>query len=140
MPANPTTPGEAIGGRLLGEYGAPGYADDLAALVDTRVAPSKPTQEPTGDHVSFWKAGGGDGMKLSGAVGLKQYEVRVECVSATTAGAEAILNEVVALLDGWRDRDIGVQGCFPVGDADESTLEDGRQVSGQTFSLWFKAQ
>lgn len=131
---NPTTAGEVIGGRLLGEYGD---VTDLAALVGARVWPSKPTQEATGDHVVFWRNGGGDGKNMSGARRLKSHEMRIECVSTTQAGAEAILEEVVELLDGWQDRDIGVQGCFAVGDRDEATLEDGRQVSGQSFSLWF---
>lgn len=135
---NPTTASEAIAGRLLGSYG--GDVTDLAALVDTRVYPSKPTQEPDGDHVVYYRTGGGDGTKLGASNGLRQHEMRVECVSETAAGAEAILDAADALLSGWRDRDIGVQGCFASGDRDESTLEDGRQVSGQTYSLWFKAQ
>lgn len=140
--SNPANWSEAIAGRLLGTYDAesPGESTDLAALVSTRIAPSKPTQDPEGDHVSFWLTGGGDGAKLSGRNGLKPFDVRVEATATTQAGAEAILIQVDALLDGWRDRDRGVQGCFAVGDRDEDTLQDGRQVSGQTYRLWFKAQ
>lgn len=132
---NPTTSSEAIAGRLLAED-----ATVLAALIDTRVFPSKPTQEPTGDYVVYYRNGGGDGVTLNGTPRLKAYEIRVECVGETQARAEAILKAVDARLDGWRDRDIGVQGCFAVGDSDESTLEDGRQVSGQTYKLMFKPQ
>lgn len=133
--ANPATPGEAIAGRLLDPA-----ATILAALVAGRVYPSKPTQEPTGDYVIYYRAGGGDGANLSGASRLKAHEMRVEATGTTETGAEAVLDAAVALLDGWQDRSIGVQGCFGVGDRDESVLEDGRQVSGQTFRLWFKAQ
>lgn len=133
--ANPTTPGEAIAGRLTAAD-----ATALAALVATRVFPSKPTQEPTGDYVTFWRTGGGDGGTLAASNGLRQHEMRVECTGSTEAVAESILGAVSARLNGWRDRTIGVQGCFAVGDSDETTLDDGRQVSGQTFGLWFKAQ
>jgi hypothetical protein len=131
---NPTTPIEAIAGRLLGSYGD---ASALAALVAKRQYPSKPTQDPPGDHVVFWRVGGGDGANLAGANKLKASEIRVECISATEGGAEKIADAVDGLLNGWRDRGIGVQGCFPVGDRDEATLDDGRQVSGQTYRLHF---
>lgn len=136
---NPANGSEAIAGRLLGTDGSNVAA--LAALIGTRVFPTKPTQEQTGDYLAFWRTGGGDGMRLSSPAGLRPVDVRVECRSATEGGAEAILREVVALLHGWSNRTIGVQGCFAVGDSDEETdPDDGRQVSGQTFQLWFKAQ
>lgn len=140
---NPTTHGEAIAGRLLGSFGDAGEAGALAALealIGDRVYPSKPTQDPGGDYVVYFRTGGGDGSKLGGANGLKSGSFRVEAVGQTSDGAEAILKQVVALLDGWSDRAIGVQGCFAEGDADEATDDDNRQVSGQTFSLWFKAK
>lgn len=131
---NPTTPAEAIAGRLTEPN------TDLAGLVDTRVYPNKPTQEPSGDYVTFYRSGGGDGSTLGGANGLKSSEIRVEAVAPTQAVAESILDAVAVLLDGWRDRSIGVQGCFAVGDRDEDTQDDGRQVAGQTYSLHFKPQ
>lgn len=133
----PTTPGEAIAGRLLS--GAP----DVAALVGSRIFPSKPTQDAQGDYVVYFRTGGGGNTALGGRIGLQAYEMRVECYARTAGSADAILAAVVARLAGppaWRDRPNGVQGCFPVGDADEQVLDDGDQVSGQTFSLWFKPQ
>jgi hypothetical protein len=137
---NPTNTSEAIGGRLLGSYGGADLVEALAARVEQRVYPSKPTQGVAGDYVVYWRAGGSDGSTLAGATGLRANEVRVEAVSDTQAGAEAALDAAAALLDGWRDRAIGVQGCFAVGDRDEAVFDDGRQVSGQTFTLHFKAQ
>jgi hypothetical protein len=134
---NPNTPADAIGGRLIGNYGA---AAGLAALIGTRAYPSKPTQEPEEDYVTFWQTGGGDGITLAGPRQLKSYDVRVEATATTQARAAAILNAVAAVLDGWQNKGIGVQGCFAVGDADETVQDDGRQVSGQTFQLWFKPQ
>lgn len=132
---NPTTPAEAFAARLTGAE-----ATALVALVEDRVTPGKPTQEPTGDYLTFYRSGGGDGASLGGANGLKSHEMRVEGVAQTQATAEAILDAANELLDGWRDRDIGVQGCFAVGDRDEATQDDGRQVAGQTYSLHFKPQ
>lgn len=136
--ANPTTAGEAVAGRLLGTDGTD--VSTLAALVAARVYPSKPTQEPAGDYVVFYRQGGGDGMTLAGANRLRQHEMHVEATSTSEDGAEAIIEAVDSLLNGWRNTAVGVQGCFAVGDRDEATLEDGRQVSGQTYSLWFRAQ
>lgn len=129
---NPTTPGEAIAGRLLGVD-----ATALAELVGTNVFPSKPTQGYQGDYVVYYREGGGDGATLTRANGLKADEIRVDCTSTTEDGAEKIADAVDALLNGWRDRSIGVHGCFAVGDRDEQT-DDEKQVSGQTYRLHFR--
>lgn len=127
----PNTPGEAIGTRLLSD--AP-----LSLLVSTRISPSKPTQEPSGDYVVYYLTGGGDGINAVGRKTLQEYTLRVEGTSATDAGAQAIRKAALATLTTWRDLTSGVQGCFAVGDADDNTLEDGRQVAGQTFRLFFQ--
>jgi hypothetical protein len=134
---NPTTEGEAIATRLLTDIAT-------AALVGTRIYPSKPTQEPNGDYIVYFRTAGGGGKRLKARNGLQNYSVRVEAVAETQAKAEAILKAVTNRLtpaEGtWKDSTIGVQGCYSQGDADEQTLEDGRQVSGATFGIWFKAQ
>jgi hypothetical protein len=66
--------------------------------------------------------------------------MRVEAVATTEAEAKAVLSEVRTLLSGWSDRSIGVQGCFEAEDEDESTLDDGAEVAGQTFRLYFAPQ
>lgn len=137
----PATPSEALARRLL-------TGEAVAALVGTAVHPSKPTQETPGDYVVYFRQGGGDAKTLGGRSALQAHDMRVECYSRTQAGAEAILAAVVTRLCGdraaavavWRDRDNGVHGCFAQGDSDEQVTEDGFQVSGQTFSLWFKPQ
>ena len=135
--AVPRTEGEAIAQRLLTEPA-------VTALVGTRIYPSKPTQDPTEKYVVYYRTGGGDGRRLAGRHGLQNYAVRVEATAGTQAEAEAILAAVRERLapvgDRWVDKTNGVHGCSTVGDADEQTLEDGRQVSGQTYSIWFKAQ
>lgn len=133
--ANPTTPAEAIAGRLLADDAAA-----LAALVGDRIWPNKPTQDPACPYVTFFRSGGGDGVRLDGATSLNPAEVRVEAVAETQGEADAVMAAVAERLAGWRDRSIGVQGCFPAGDRDEQTNDDGRQVSGQSFTLWFKPQ
>lgn len=144
MPA-PATPSEALAQRLLTDTA-------LIALVDDRVFPSKPTQNTPGDYVVYFRQGGGDSKTLGGRSGLQASEMRVECYATTSAAAEAILDAVVTRLCGrraagdlpavapWRDRANGVQGCFAQGDSDELVTDDGKQVSGQTFSLHFKPQ
>jgi len=133
----PRTEGEAIAQRLLTEPA-------VTALVGTRVYPSKPTQDPVEKYIVYYRTGGGDGRRLAGRLGLQNYQVRVESTAGTQAEAEAILAAIIERLtpagDRWVDKDNGVHGCSTVGDADEQTLEDGRQVSGQTFAIWFKAQ
>lgn len=135
------TPGnvsEAIAGRLLGDAG-------VTALVSTRITPDKPMQEPDGNYLSFWRVSGGDGYNLARRNGLQQYQHRVEATARTQAEAEAILQAALLRLcgdndavDPWVDKANGIFGCFAVGDADEQTLDDGRQVSGQSFNVWFK--
>lgn len=130
------TEGEAIATRLLADAG-------VTALVGNRVTPSVPTQDPTGDYVTYYRTAGGEGRTLGGRNRLQNYSVRIEAVAETQAKANAILAAVVASLtprDAWRDEDNGVRGCSTQGDADESVLEDNRRVAGQTFSIWFKPQ
>lgn len=131
MPA-PATVIEAVVQRLLD----PG----VTALVGQRVFPSKPTQDSLWPYVVATKTAGGDEVRLDGPAGLQGYSVRLDCYAKTEAEAEAVLAAAAARLDRWRDRANGVQGCFPQGDADEEVLDDGSQVSGQTFTVWFKAQ
>ncbi len=135
MPTPPTNPGEALASRLLAHAG-------VAALAGAKVYPSKPTQDPPGGanpwpYLVYFRTGGGDGKNLAGRTRLQNYAMRVDCYATTQAAAEQIAAAVAAALDGWADRDNGVQGCFAAGDMDEQTTEDGSQVSGQTFSLWF---
>lgn len=127
----PDTVGEAVATRLIGD--AP-----VGALIGDRIYPSKPTQEPSEDYLVYFGQSGGDGVTLDGSTEYHWYEVRVEATSRTQAGAEAIMAAVRTALHGWRDVSQGVQGSFAQSDADEITLEDGRQVSGQTFSVRFK--
>ncbi len=136
MPA-PATIGEAVAQRLLGDIGG------VVALVASRVYPSKPTQEPTGNYIVYYRTAGGDGVRLGERSGLQNYTVRVEATAETQAAAESIIDAVIARLAGppvWVDKANGVSGCFAQGDKDEDVLEDGRQVSGQSFSVWFKPQ
>lgn len=126
------TEGELIGAWLLADA-------TVASLVETRVYPSKPTQEPDGDHLVYYRVSGGDGTTVGGADRYTWRDVRVEAVSTTQAGAEAILKAARScLLSKPRDLANGFQGAFARGDADEATLDDGRQVSGQTFGVRFK--
>ena len=139
--AAPAKWGEALAQRLL-------TAATVAALVGTRVFPSKPTQETPGDYVVYFRTGGGDVKTLGSRSGLQPHDVRVECYADTQAAADAILDAVASALCGnraagiaaWRDKDNGVHGCFTQADGDELVTDDAqpRQVSGQTFQLWFK--
>lgn len=135
--ARPRTEGEAIAQRLLAEPA-------VTSIVGNRVYPSKPTQDPSAAYVVYYRTGGGDGRRLAGRNGLQNYAVRVEAVAGSQGEAEAVLKAVRDCLTpegaAWVDKGNGVHSCSTVGDADEQTLEDGRQVSGQTFGIWFKAQ
>ncbi len=124
-------PGEALAARLLAD--AP-----LGLLIGTGLYPSKPTQEPSSDYAVYFKTGGGDGLNAGGRKTLQQYTFRVEATARTDAAAQAILKAVVDSLTTWADRPGGVQGCFAEGDADDATLDDGRQVCGQTFRVFFQ--
>jgi len=127
------TPIEAIAGRLLA-------TSALTALVGSRSYPSKPTDNAALPYVVFYKQSGGDGINLAAVKGTRNYDIRVDVYSTTEEEAEEILEAVAGRLDGWQDRPNGVQGCFARGDADEQTQDDGSQVSGQTYSLWFNPQ
>ncbi|AMV30057.1 hypothetical protein VT84_37030 [Gemmata sp. SH-PL17] len=140
MPA-PANWGEALAQRLLNDTA-------VGALVGTKVYPSKPTQDTTGAYVVYFRAGGADVTTLGARSALQPHDVRVECYADTQADADALLVAVVTALCGnkatgvapWRDRANGVQGCFTQGDGDELVTDDAqpRQVSGQTFRLFFK--
>jgi hypothetical protein len=125
---------------LKARFTHPTDAAGLIALVGSRVTPSKPTPENEAlPNVTWWEAGG-DGMTtLGGRSSLQPNEVRVECHAETEAESKAILAEVRGLLlltrQQWRDLSLGVQGCFAAEDADQITLEDETEVSGQTFRL-----
>lgn|GEM_PF-4130224 len=128
--ASPIT---VISGRLK-------EAGPLTALIQNRSYPSKPTDNCPLPYVVYLRVSGGDGMNLGGPRRLSQHDIRVEAYAETEQQAEEVLDAVRDQLHGWRDRTIGVQGCFAQGDADESTEDDGNQVSGQTFSLHFCPQ
>lgn len=128
----PATEGEAIAARLLGGSG-------VTALVEQRVYPSKPQQEPDGDYVVYFRQAGGDPpVTLSGPGSASWREVRVEAWARTQARAEAILKAVRARLSGWSDWSAGVELCLSRGDADEQTFDANWQVSGQTFGVRFQ--
>ena len=133
MPAR--TEGEAIATRLLGDAA-------ITALVSQRVFPSKPTQDPQNDYIVYYRVGGGDGRTLKGRSRLQNYQVRVEATAMTQAKAEAIMaavrNSLTPPDETWKYPENGIEGVHSTADADEQTLEDGRQVSGQTFGVWFR--
>lgn len=136
----PATSSEVIAARLT----TTPAADDLIALVGLNGFPSKPTQDAPLPYVVWWEAGG-DGLKtLAGRSGLQVYDVRVECYARTEAESKAVLAEVRALLlvsrAAWKALNLGVQGCFAAEDADQQTLDDGAEVSGQTFRLHYVPQ
>lgn len=126
----------------VGDVLKPRLTSDAAvtALVGDRIFPSKPLQEPGDDeaYLCYWNAGGGDGITLSGPQSYRTHDVRIEAVAKTQAIAEAAIAAAKARLHGWRDVAAGVQGCFAQGDADETVLDDGFQISGQSFSIRFK--
>ena len=131
--ATPANPIEAISGRLR-------ETSALTLLIEQRSYPSKPTHDAPLPYVVFYRQSGGDGMNLNGRRQLRQHDVRVDVYAKSQEQANAVLSAVVDQLDGWQEKPIGVQGCFAQGDADEETPGDEIQLSGQTFSLWFKPQ
>lgn len=126
------SPTEAVNARLIADAG-------VGALVADRVYPSKPTQDATWPYVVSWKQGGGDGVNLDrGRNTIQSYLVRVEAYAVTSASAEAIMAAVVTALAGWQDKTNYVWGVFPTGDADEQVSDDGTQISGQSFNVFFR--
>lgn len=134
----PATASEVLKARLTHSTDAA----DLIAMVSSRVTPSKPTQQNVViPNVTWWELGGDGMVTLGGRSGLQPSEVRVECHAETEEESKAILAEVRGLLlltrAQWRTLNLGVQGCFAAEDADQTTQEDGTEVSGQTFRLHF---
>lgn len=122
---------EAIAGRLLDED----EAADLIDLIADRVFPSKPAQDTTLPYLVFYLTGGGGMNTVDGPSRLQPRSLRVEGYDRDEAGSAAVLDAATAVLDGWRDRENGIQGCFAEEDADQQT--DGElEISGQTFRLW----
>lgn len=134
--SNPATPSEAMNERLTVDP----PAGDLSALIGDRAFPCKPTQEAELPYLAWWEVSGGGGTTMSGPTRLKQHEMRVEAYAATEDEAVRVLAAARLLLAGWRDRNRGVQGCFESEDADQESLDDGVEVAGQTFRLWFAPQ
>lgn len=132
----PLSSSEILKARLTHPTDAAG----LIALVSSRVTPSKPTQQnEVLPNVTWWEAGGDGMVTLGGRSSLQPSEVRVECHAETESESKAILAEVRGLLlltrAQWTALGLGVQGCFAAEDADQMTLEDDTEVSGQTFRL-----
>lgn len=124
---------------------------ELRAIVGNRIKPNKPTpgeEESQKPYVTFWRITGGGAYDLGGRSGLQNYMFRIEFHADTDKQAEVIREIVLDRLCGnakrniepWVDRSQGVQGCFAADDADADTDDDGQQISGQTFSLWFCPQ
>lgn len=136
----PATVGDALFQRVTSDAG-------IAALIGTRFYPQLPTQEPDGNYAVYQRTSGGDLTTLAGRSGLQRYSVRIDVIATTQKEAEAILNAITVRLAGdggatppWSDRGNGVQACFPEGDVNDDTLDDGRRWPGQTFGIWFKPQ
>ncbi len=130
------TPSEVLHGRLSDETDAAA----LIALVSDRLFPSKPDQDAALPLLTWWVVGG-DGLgTLSGRSRLQAYDLRLEAHARTEAESVAVLAAARPVLHGWRDREIGVQGCFATEDTDQQTIDDGTEVSGQTFRLWYAPQ
>jgi hypothetical protein len=112
----------------------------VTALVEQRSYPNAPPKNASRPYLVFFRASGNDGTRLSEERSLKQTENRVEAHADTTQEAESVLAAAYAALHRWRDRNLGVQGCFARGDADQNINDDGEAVSGQTFALSFSPQ
>lgn len=140
MPVPPNS-AVAIAERLLSET-------SLTPLVGNRITPNHPETDPEGDYIVFQKISGGEGFNLAESRRLKNYFYRVDIYADTDERAEVILAIVQTRLFGnplagippWRSLSDGVQGCFPLDDADADTLEDGGAANGQSLSIWFAPQ
>lgn len=126
------TTSEAIYGRLQDATAAA----SLIALIGVKAFPSKPEQDTELPYLVFYLTGGGGLNTVDGPSTLQPRSLRVEGYAATEAGSAAVLDAAAAALDGWSDRPNGIQGCFAEEDADQQTLPDAIEVSGQTFRLW----
>lgn len=140
----PVNSGEALAQRLL-------TGEDVKALVGTRITPNKPTQGESFNvkpYLCFWKVGGGGESNLAGRTRLQSYQWRIEFHAETDEQAEKLREVVLDRLAGnprngipvWRDLESGVHVCKVVDDADAEVREDGSQIAGQTFSIWFCPQ
>lgn len=134
-------PNEAMADRLLTDLA-------IRLVVDNRITPNKPMQEGVKPYIVFFKLGGGGETDLAGERKLRVFDYRLEFHADTDAVTEALRELCLDRLCGnsrksiavWRDTTNGVQGCFPVDDADADTLDDGTQIAGQTVRLWFCPQ
>ncbi len=72
----------------------------LAALVGSRVYPSKLPQAVTFPAVMFTRVGGPRDVHLSGASGSGRPRYRFDCWADTHDGAEAVFNALRDAMDG----------------------------------------
>lgn len=127
----PATETEALTARLLSDSA-------LLVLVDERVTPLKPTQEPSGDYVVLQTISSDEGvMPLSGPNSGHFAEVRIEAYAGTEARAKAIIRTVKTRLHGWQDYAEGVEGCFARGDSSTDVIDRDWCVAGQSFGIRF---
>lgn len=133
----PTTPSEAIATKLLATAGVTSLVGRDATSGVYSIFPDKPTQDAPWDYVVFYKTGGGDGLRLDGRNKLQNYTFRFDVYAQTQGRAEALIKAITVAFDGWVDVANKVKGCFPVGDEDEQVFDDGTQISGKSFSLWY---
>lgn len=127
----PATETEAITERLLVGTAA------ITNLVEQRVTPLKPTQEPDGDYIVLQTTSGDEGVTHSGPNTSHWAEVRIEAYAGTEARAKAIIMAVKARLHGWQDYAEGVEGCFARGDSSTDVVDRDWVVAGQTFGIRF---
>lgn len=138
LPRNAT---EAIGQRLVSD-------DAIKGIVRQGIYPNHPAPDTPKPYLVFFKLSGGGNSDLGGKSGLQAYNFRFEFYAETDEEAEEIRRAVLDRLCGnrkksiapWRDMPSGVQGCFPVDDADIDVDDAGNKVAGQTVTLWFCPQ
>lgn len=139
--AIPRTGNAAIAQRLLTD-------NAVTALIGQRATPQLPDANSSLPYVVFYRTDGGADTVLNGRNRLQQLGYRLDVYAETDEGAESVLLACTNRLfgnstediDPWRDLEKGVQGCFPVNDADANVLNDGSRENGQSFRLFFCPQ
>lgn len=135
----PANVAEALASRVLSE-------PLVTNQIGQRFWPSKPTQEPLDDYAVYLQESSGETPTLEGRARLRRHLIQIMVIAKTKTIADSIMKAIGDRLAGngsdipvWVDKPNGVHACFAMDDADEDTLEDGRQMNTQTFAIHFRA-
>lgn len=127
---------EALVARLLG-------ATALTALTSTRVYWNHAPQNVAKPYIVMYRVSGNRDMKMTGATGLVESMVQIDCFGTTYASAKGVARQVETRLSGYAGTQSSIifDVCILIAERDgfepDASPDDLHRVS-LDFTIWHK--